>query len=165
MLCTLRRAVLACASTLALTLSAPHPLAAQATAASREVIAVADTVLRALSTNDTATLRRLSLDSTIVGGVGLRNGAEVETLRSMRTDITRGLPSFVERGFTPVAQVGAWVATVWMPYDLYRSGTWSHCGVDVFTLVRRNGSWRVASLLYSIEQPPACAKHPDGPPR
>jgi hypothetical protein len=36
--------------------------------------------------------------------------------------------------------------------------------VDVVTLLETQGRWRVASLLFTIEQPPACQKHPAGPP-
>jgi hypothetical protein len=144
----------------------PRPARGQsgARADSLAVIAVADSLLRALSTNDTAALRRLSLDSALVGGVGTRGTQEVLSLRSMRGDIARGLPAFVERGFNPTALVSGWIAVVWMPYDLYRSGAWSHCGVDTFTLLKVGGAWRLASLLFTIEQPPACAKHPAGPP-
>ena len=56
------------------------------------------------------------------------------------------------------------VAQVWMPYDLYIGTAWSHCGVDTFTLMKREGRWRVAALVYTIEQPPACSRHPMGPP-
>jgi hypothetical protein len=37
--------------------------------------------------------------------------------------------------------------------------------VDVFTLIRVEAGWRIASLAYTVEQPPACQAHPDGPPR
>jgi hypothetical protein len=54
---------------------------------------------------------------------------------------------------------------VWLPYDLYLDGKWSHCGVDVFTLVRQEGAWRIATMAWSAEQPPVCEPHPDGPPK
>jgi hypothetical protein len=54
---------------------------------------------------------------------------------------------------------------VWMPYDLYMDGTWSHCGADVFTLVKSGTAWRIATLAWSAEQPPVCEKHPAGPPK
>lgn len=34
---------------------------------------------------------------------------------------------------------------MWAPYDLYIGKTWSHCGVDAFTLVMSDGRWRVAA--------------------
>ncbi len=142
------------------------PAAAQSSGDARAAIAVADSLLRALSTGDTATLARLVLDSALVGGVGVRDGTARTSLRSWFGDIRRGGPvSFVERGFDATARIQGLLATVWMPYDLYRNGVWSHCGVDTFTLLKVGGAWRAAALLYTIEQPPACRAHPDGPPR
>jgi hypothetical protein len=131
----------------------------------RAAIAVADSVLAALSTGDNATLARLTLDSAIVGGIGLRDGVERMTLRTWGLYIRRaGSSSFTERGFDATARVQDRVAQVWMPYDLYIGDKWSHCGVDTFTLMKTEGRWRVAALIYTIEQPPACRKHPAGPP-
>ena len=79
--------------------------------------------------------------------------------RSFRTTV-----HFTERGYHPTALVSGPVAMVWLPYDFYQDGKWSHCGVDVFTLLKTDGSWRIATLAWSVDQPPACAPHPDGPP-
>jgi hypothetical protein len=131
----------------------------------KAAIAVADSVLAALSGGDNATLAHLTLDSAVVGGAGLRNGAESISLRSWAPYINRtGKSTFTERGFEATARVQDRVAQVWMPYDLYLGDKWSHCGVDSFTLMKSAGRWRVAALIYTIEQPPACRKHPDGPP-
>ena len=131
----------------------------------KAAIAVADSVLAALSSGDNATLARLTLDSSVVGGVGLRNGVERLSLRTWSLYTTRAGPStFTERGFGATARVQDGVAQVWMPYDLYIGDKWSHCGVDNFTLMKSEGRWRVAALIYTIEQPPACNKHPAGPP-
>jgi hypothetical protein len=139
---------------------------AQSSAAEEKAaIAVADSVLVALSSGDTATLTRLTLDSAVLGGAGLRNGVERLSLRSWRADIARLRSSgFTERGFDATARVQGRVAMVWMPYDLYVGDAWSHCGVDVFTLMKRDARWRVAAMIYTIEQPPVCRKHPAGPP-
>jgi hypothetical protein len=131
----------------------------------KAAIAVADSVLVALSSGDNAALARLTLDSSVVGGVGLRDGVERQSLRTWGLYINRTGPStFTERGFDATARVQDRVAQVWMPYDLYIGDKWSHCGVDTFTLMKSEGRWRVAALIYTIEQPPACRKHPAGPP-
>jgi hypothetical protein len=153
------------AAALSLVLLAPVSRAQTADVESRVVIAVADSVLVALSSGDNATLERLTLDSAIVGGVGVRNGVERLSLGSWAPYTSRTGPSeFTERGFGATARVQDRVAQVWVPYDLYIGKSWSHCGVDVFTLLESEGRWRVASLIYTIEQPPACQKHPAGPP-
>jgi hypothetical protein len=131
----------------------------------KAALAVADSLLAALSSGDSATVVRLTLDSAVVGGAGLRGGVERLSLRTWGLYIKRGgLPAFTERGFDATVRVQDRVAVVWMPYDLYIGVRWSHCGVDVFTLMKSEGRWRVAALIYTIEQPPACRKHPAGPP-
>ena len=135
-------------------------------AESKTVIAVADSVLAALSSGDRATLKHLTLDSSVVGGAGVRDGVERFSLRTWGLyTATPSSAAFTERGFDATARVQDRVAVVWMPYDLYRGEAWSHCGVDTFTLMKTEGRWRVAALIYTIEQPPACRKHPAGPPR
>lgn len=151
---------------LALALFAPRARAQTVDAEQKAVIAVADSVLAALSNGDSKLLARLTLDSAVVGGAGLRGAVESASLRPWAVYINRTGPStFTERGFGATARVQDRVAQVWMPYDLYQGDKWSHCGVDVFTLMKREGRWRVASLIYTIEQPPACQKHPAGPPK
>ena len=51
-----------------------------------------------------------------------------------------------ERGFNPVVMVSGLIAMVWYPYDFYLNGEWSHCGVDIFNLVRSNDGWRIATM-------------------
>jgi hypothetical protein len=153
------------AAAVSLVLLAPVSRAQTADVDITAAIAVADSVLVALSSGDNATLKRLTLDSAIVGGAGVRNGVERLSLGSWSPYTSRTGPSeFTERGFGATARVQDRVAQVWLPYDLYTGKTWSHCGVDVFTLLKSEGRWRVASLIYTIEQPPACQKHPAGPP-
>ena len=153
------------AAALCLLLSARVSRAQTADVDTKAAIAVADSVLVALSSGDQATLKRLTLDSAIVGGAGVRNGVERVSVGSWARYTSRTGPSdFTERGFGATARVQDRVAQVWVPYDLYVGKTWSHCGVDAFTLLKSDGRWRVASLIYTIEQPPACQKHPAGPP-
>ena len=159
------RVLAAALSLLPLLLLAPASRAQTADVETKVAIAVADSVLVALSSGDNATLKRLTLDSAIVGGAGVRNGVERLSVGSWVRFTSRTGPSeFTERGFGATARVQDRVAQVWVPYDLYIGKTWSHCGVDAFTLLKSDGRWRVASLIYTIEQPPACQKHPAGPP-
>lgn len=154
-----------CLLVLVLAPIAPHVDAQASEDEGKAVIAVADSVLGALSSGNSMALARLTLDSSVVGGAGVRDGVERLSLRTWRLYIDRTGPStFTERGFGATARVQDRVAQVWMPYDLYIGGVWSHCGVDTFAMMKREGRWRVAALIYTIEQPPACSKHPGGPP-
>ena len=41
------------------------------------------------------------------------------------------------------------IASVWAPYDFYIDGSFSHCGVDLFYLVKSNETWRIAHFGYT----------------
>jgi hypothetical protein len=47
------------------------------------------------------------------------------------------------------------IAMVWAPYTLSLSGKFSHCGVDVFTLLKAAEGWKIVSTVYSVE-PDGC---------
>ena len=145
-----------------------RPAQSQAGSAADEAaaIAVADSALAAISRLDFVALTDFMLDSAVTFSAQERNGQARTSFRSRAAQrAMRFNGSITERGFCARAQVSGPLAVVWMPYDLYQNGAWSHCGVDAFTMLRTAaGAWRIASLVWSVEQPPACARHPDGPP-
>ena len=97
-------------------------------------------------------------------------GIEEDGQYSVRTrsyEETRDRPievELVERGWDPTVLVSGTIAVVWYPYDIYIGGAWSHCGIDIFNMIRTNDGWRIAALQYNVQQPPECKPHPDGPP-
>lgn len=58
-----------------------------------------------------------------------------------------GIPTLFQRG--PIAQV-------WVPYRFSIAGKLSHCGIDAFTLVKRDDRWRIAGLVYTVESTDRC---------
>ena len=128
------------------------------------VIAVADSALAAITRGDAIGLTDLMVPEAVMFPTSTRDGVTTYRVRTREAQRTASLNGAVERGFKPTAMVNGGVAMVWMPYDLYLNGAWSHCGADVFTLVKADGKWRIASLAWSGEQPPVCEKHPSGPP-
>jgi hypothetical protein len=143
------------------------PARAQASRTAEEsaAIAAADSLLSALSRGDKGGIARFTTDSAILGYSAMREGAERVRVHSWAEDLARNDPRrLTERGYAATARVQDRLAQVWMPYDIYIDGRWSHCGIDAFTLLRVAGTWKVASLFYTVEQPPACQKHPAGPP-
>ncbi len=136
----------------------------QARAAQTAVIAIADSALAAITRGDVVAFTDLMIPEAVLYPTSTRDGATTYRVRTREAQRTGSLAGIVERGFAPRAMVSGGVAMVWMPYDLYVNGTWSHCGADVFTMVRSGGQWRIASMAWSAEQPPVCQKHPSGPP-
>lgn len=128
-------------------------------------LAVADSALAAVTRSDFVAFTDLMLDSAVTFAAGERNGQfrmQFSTRAQQRAMAGGG--KYTERGFRAEVHVSGPLAVVWLPYDFYRDGKWSHCGVDAFTLLKSGGRWRIATLVWSVEQPPACERHPDGPP-
>ena len=129
------------------------------------VLAVVEASLEAISNEDMVAFTDLMIEEASTVRVAERDEEVRYAVRS-RAEWRANSPSVdvVERGFDPEVRISGPLAIAWLPYDLYLDGEWSHCGVDVFTLVRIEGDWKISSLAWSIEQPPACRQHPDGPP-
>jgi hypothetical protein len=130
------------------------------------VVAVADSALAAVSHVDFKAVSALMLDESVMMSAGMRNGMmSYGAQNKLQVAEAKRTGTMTERGFSPSVHVSGPLAVVWYPYDFYLNGQWSHCGVDSFTMLKVGGRWRISSLQYSVEQPPACAKHPNGPPR
>lgn len=159
-------ALASCALGLFTALTAPAALDAQVRQEDEAaVLAVAESALAAVTRSDFIAFTDLMLDSAVTFSAGERNGQlrlQFRTRAQQRATPAGG--TFVERGFQPEVRVSGPVAMVWFPYDFYRDGRWSHCGVDVFTLLKSQAGWRIATLVWSVDQPPSCQRHPSGPP-
>jgi len=136
--------------------SVPAPSADQAA-----VLAVAEAALVAISEEDMVAFTDLMFEEAVI----VPTGDDYVQISSWADERARTLGGdIVERGFDAQVQVSGRVASVWLPYDLYIDGEWSHCGVDVFSLAKDEDRWRILSVAWSRLQPPACDPHPAGAP-
>ncbi|UCC84242.1 MAG: hypothetical protein JSW46_04750 [Gemmatimonadota bacterium] len=134
-----------------------------------EVVDVVQRLLDAISDRDSASFRALvmpQLQNLVVfpedDSVRL---AWRETEESIRSLGSPG-PKYLERMWEPTVLVSGPIAAVWTPYDFYRDGEFSHCGVDAFHLVRTSQGWRVAAIMYTVVRPQErCTESPLGPPK
>ena len=153
------------ASTLVLLSRAPHASAQSPADERARVIALADSALAAVTRADFVAFTDLMLDSAVTFSASESAGQVRTSFRTRARERARRFNgTLTERGFRPEVHISGPLAVVWMPYDFYMDGKWSHCGVDAFTMLKSEGRWRIASLVWSVEQPPACEKHPSGPP-
>ena len=129
------------------------------------VLAVAESALAAISNEDAIALTDLMVDEAQLFPTFKRDGVAGYGARTRDSQRSQQFEQEIEeRGWDPEVKISGTVAMVWFPYDLYIDGKWSHCGVDVFTIVRVKSDWKIASMAWSTEQPPACEPHPNGPP-
>ena len=69
-----------------------------------------------------------------------------DTLLAGLKDIEDG---FRERYWDAVVLSDGNIASVWAPYDFFSNGKFSHCGVDLFYLVKENKEWKIGHFGYT----------------
>lgn len=130
-----------------------------------DMLDVAQEALERITEEDSAGLAGLMIEEAMIyvgdvheGKYRVRTRTYTETRdRAFEVDL-------VERGWDPTVLISGTIGIVWYPYDIYVDGAWSHCGIDIFNMIRTEEGWRIAALQYNVQQPPACEPHPDGPP-
>jgi hypothetical protein len=129
-----------------------------------EVVATIDSALRTISRGDFATLATMMLPEATMYAIQHRDSvSRYQATTRGAVAMTKVTISLLERGFAHQVSIAGPLAVAWVPYDFHSDGKWSHCGVDVLTLLRIDGRWMIASLAYTIAQPPMCVAHPSGP--
>lgn len=131
------------------------------------VIGMAEALLRAISTRDTALARRVmapgaqlvaASDPPPTSGA-LRLQSDTAFLRTIGGGTTR----YLERMWEAQAIVKGTIALVHAPYDFHIDGRFSHCGTDTFTLAKGPDGWRITQVAYTVQRT-GCAPSPLGAP-
>lgn len=133
-------------------------------AARDSIVTAARDVLDAINESDPELLREVMTPNALIVSVAPDRDPARSTVDAMAAMLADPPQDLVERMWDPRVESDGTVASVWAPYDFYRDGELSHCGVDAFQLVRTDDEWKVQSVVYSYLQPPACQTHPAGPP-
>lgn len=108
-------------------------MTAKDTAAARQILVTEGTYFSVREEEDGTTMR------------GSTNREYLERLASTADDLR-------ERMWDPQVMIHEGVAVVWARYEFQVNGRFSHCGVDAFSLVRIDGQWKIAGIVYTVEQ-------------
>ena len=140
----------------AFALAAAAPLAAEPApdrnSDEAAVIATVEAFMRGLAAKDAAAMRAHVTEPGFVAKVEERDGADRVGLIPMAQLIASvsSIPVPVSEPLRgEVVTVDGPVATVRADYDFIIDGKLSHCGVDIFTLMRIDGAWKIATITYS----------------
>lgn len=142
-----------------------HAQGAPSPAADRDaVLAAVQAFFDTMASKDAAGARRVLLAEGRFFAVRMQDGKPVVRTFT-NADYLRDLPARTEavreRMWNPEVRIQGPIATVWTPYDFWRNGAFSHCGIDAFDLVRADAGWQIAGGTYTVET--ACAPSPLGP--
>ncbi len=130
------------------------PAGAQSVSEKKEVLQVVQQFFIALEKQDTLIFRNLFLPDaknyiTSQEKDSIRLGSQSSLAFKFRKD--RIIKEQMRKEGV-IVKVHQNIAMVWAPYDLWVNEQFSHCGVDVFTLIKDKVSWKIASLSYTIEK-------------
>jgi hypothetical protein len=110
------------------------------------VLAPIQAMFAGMSARDAAAIRK----PTMPGGVMvlMREGKPTQmTFEDFATRVGKpGTTKIEERIHDPLVKIDNDLAVVWAPFDFLVDGKVSHCGTDLFNLVRQNGAWLIASV-------------------
>jgi hypothetical protein len=130
-------------------------------------VATVQRLFDALETGDEALLRSVMDPSVVMHFSEERDGATTfgsATVDGLATRIMSSEVPLIERMWDPTVLVNGELATVWTPYDFYVGPDFSHCGIDVATVMNTPEGPQIVALSWTRLQPPACELHPEGPP-
>lgn len=118
------------------------------------ILAVVDRFMQAVSTNDAALFAEIRIPETMNI---VERPADGGGTRLVKRPFAPGEVNgnFRERYWDPIVHLRGGIAVVWTPYEFWRDGTTSHCGIDVFELAKENGRWRIGNMMWTVE-PDAC---------
>ncbi len=116
----------------------------------REVIDVVQRLFDAMRAQDSAAARALFEPGTRLQSVAVRQGALTVSEDSLgmflRAIGTPHSQTYDERIANERVLIDDPYAVAWVDYTFYLGDQKSHCGVDMFQLVRRPGGWRIFGL-------------------
>lgn len=114
----------------------------------------------ALEKKDTALFKSISFTNTQVWSSRSMADSIKTSMRYVSDDILRlsvMKETIEEKPLKYDISLHGNIAIVWAPYTLSLSGKFSHCGIDVFTLLKTNEGWKIISIAYTVE-PDGCAE-------
>ncbi|WP_397422227.1 hypothetical protein [Phenylobacterium sp.] len=123
------------------------------------ILATVQRFFDALGARDTATMRQIVLPGSIYTAVSTQPDGTTRIGR-MAADETFNKaigPGYLERMWSPVVSRRGAMATVTAPYEFQVDGKTTHCGVDVFGLIKAEAEWKIASFMWT-QEPDACAE-------
>jgi len=130
------------------------------------ILALVDRFMLAVAEKDPAAMTALRLE----GGFNVverpaPTGGTLVTRRVFTPNNPNRTAEYRERYWDPIVHVRGSIAVVWTPYEFWIDGKTSHCGIDVFDLMKEQGVWKIANMMWTVE-PEACpALRPNDPSR
>lgn len=154
----MRTAMTALILALILALGLARPALADEAAEKAAILKVVDRFFAGMAAHDPKVWAEIRLPDSITYTQAFQADGSVVLRRAETKTQIDGLasgPPMSERIWSPTVLVRGPMAVVWAPYEFKLDGKQHHCGIDVFDLVKVDGAWKMANLMWTAE-PKAC---------
>ncbi len=125
----------------------------------KEIVGKVNLFFKSLETKDTFLYKTLVYPNAQIWAIRPQQDTLNVAMRSFSDDFIRLATMkqvIEEKLLSSEIKIHNNIAVAWVPYTLSFSGKFSHCGVDVFTLLKTAEGWKIVSTVYSVE-PDGCA--------
>ena len=121
-----------------------------------EILKIVQQFFDAMEARDTAAFNNTSVADRYTYFVQERNdtvyvGSRSADKFSQRLAVSKVIVTEKMRDKDVKVEIHKRIAMVWAPYDLWIDKKFSHCGVDVFTLLKAKEGWKIVTIAFSVE--------------
>ncbi len=108
---------------------------------------------KALEKQDTIILKKLWFSEAQVWAINTKKPMTY-SMRFFKEDLKRFDPKLIlqERALSYDIKIHNGMAMAWIPYDFHVNGEFSHCGVDIFSLIKTDNEWKFISASYTVNK-------------
>ncbi len=118
----------------------------------QEVLKVVNDFFHTLENKDSTTFNNLFLENAYAYSVRQQGDSTLVQNSILKASASKNILKERLREEEITVHINKSVAAVWAPYDFWVNDKHSHCGYEVFTLIKKDAAWKIASLTYSVEQ-------------
>lgn len=118
----------------------------------QEVLAVVNTFFHTMEHKDTTAFNDLFLENAYAYAIRQQGDSTLVRNSILKASTATNRLKERLRDETITIHIHNNVAAVWAAYDFWINDQHSHCGYEVFTLIKKDNAWKIASLTYSVEQ-------------
>jgi hypothetical protein len=130
----------------------------------RAVTAAVQHLFDAMAAHDGAAIRAAFVSDGRLVAVGPDGAVSVSAVETFAMRVGAAKAAYLERMWEPKVLIRGAIAQLWAPYDFHADGKFMHCGIDSVSLVKTEGTWKIAGISYSSETA-NCPASPLGPVR
>ncbi len=122
------------------------------------ILAAVDTFFAGFNSGNTELTASVLVDGTGMVSLFERDGPDQVRTEAFAATLARMAERQVtlnEVYWDPIVLVQGPIAVVWAPYSIDVNGARSHCGIDVFNLLRVDDEWKISGIQYTMD-PDGC---------